>query len=247
MRRSILGLLIVILAACQPNAATPTATPVTPAPVTPTLRIINHPAPVIPEMNLEVFEQASVFENNPDVFYSSGATADSPLAAFDCREIARPTDPLGALTPAYPLATCQTRERGLYSSGCMMPMNTRYVIFRENQFEVIESLSEFQALFAPIESAPEALSYALATTGLSAVYGLRLPPGYHALMDTLEDTHVSEVDNGYQINLYKSWHCGCGPEATDMTTVLVTRTGEVTTLDQVRVYEDASGNIVCVD
>jgi hypothetical protein len=242
MRRSILGLLIVILAACQPNASTPTAIPFTPAP-----RIVHHPPPVIPEMNLEAFEKASVVENNPDLFYTSGSIPDSPLAALGCQEIARPSDPLGALTPAYPVAICRTRERGLYSSGCMMPVNMRYVIFHEKQFEVIESLDEFQAFFAPIESASEALSYALATTGLSAVYGMQLPPGYSALTDTLEDTHVTDVETGYQINLYKSWHCGCGPEAMDMTTVLVTRAGAVTTLSQARVYEDASGNILCVD
>ena len=32
-----------------------------------------------------------------------------------------------------------------------------------------------------------------------------------------------------------------------MINVLVTTAGEVKTLDQVRVFEDASGNVVCVD
>lgn len=250
MRRSMMSLLLLIsssllFAACQPNAATPTPTPVTPA--TPALRIINHPAPVIPAMNLEIFEQASVFENQPDLFYTNGFTGDSPFAQLDCREIARPSDPLGALTPAYPLATCLNRERGLYSSGCMMPLYTGYVTYRGDQFEVLASLDDFKALFAPIDSGAEALSYALAATGLNAVYGIRLPPGHRALIDTLEDTHVTEVADGYQINLYKSGHCGCGPEATSMTNVLVTTAGEVKTLDQARVFEDASGNVVCVD
>jgi hypothetical protein len=245
MRRSLLGLLIVILAACQP-AATPTATPII-TPTVPTPRLIHHPRPDFPPLDLASFEEVSVFKDQADVFYTNGSTDPSPLARFECREIARPGAALGALTPGYPLATCLTQERGLYSSGCMMPLYTRYVTYRGNQFELLASLDDFKALFAPIDSAPEALSYALAATGLDAVYDIRVPPGHRALVETLEDTHVVEVKDGYQINLYESGHCGCGPNALRVTNVLVTTAGDVTTLNETRVTEDASGNVVCVD
>jgi hypothetical protein len=242
-----LGLLIsslLLLAACQPNSATPTPTP---PPITPAPRVIHHPPPDIPAMNLAPFEQVSVFKDRTDVFYTNGSTAPSPLAKFECREIARPAAALGALTPGYPLATCLTQERGLYSSGCMLPLDTRYVTYRGDQFEIIASLDDFQALFAPIDSASEALSYALATTGSNAIYGIRVPPGHRALTDRLEDTHVIEVKDGYQINLYETAHCGCGPDALRLINVLVTTEGAVTTVSETRVTEDASGNIVCVD
>jgi hypothetical protein len=241
MPRLLLSVLIVILAACQP-AATPTV-----APTVTTPRLLHHLQPNFPPLDLASFEEVSVFKDQADVFYTNGSTDPSPLARFECREIARPGAALGALTPGYPLATCLTQERGLYSSGCMMPLYTRYVTYRGDQFELLASLDDFKALFAPIESAPEALSYALATTGLNTLYNIRVPPGHRALVDTLEDTHVVEVKDGYQINLYESGHCGCGPEALRMTAVLVTTTGDVSMLNETRVTEDASGNILCVD
>ena len=56
----------------------------------------------------------------------------------------------------------------------LLPQMVRYIVYQEGQFRLVSTFDEFRALYAPIESADEALSYALATTGLSARYNLKV-------------------------------------------------------------------------
>ena len=48
----------------------------------------------------------------------------------------------------------------------------RYAIMQDGQLKVLKSIADLQQAYAPIESEDEALSYALAATGLGVRYGL---------------------------------------------------------------------------
>jgi hypothetical protein len=88
---------------------------------------------------------------------------------------------------------------------------------------MIRTQEELRDLFAPIESAEEALSYAMMATGYEAKYApedyrLAVPdncdPGpqfYHYYTDVLEDTHVTEVINGYHVYLFTVSDMVAGP------------------------------------
>jgi hypothetical protein len=157
---------------------TPTAQPPDSVQPTPTIQqVINYPQPSISKINVEVFRQAAGLPASKEPFSVSieSLNKSNPLASLDCLTIAEPNALLGALEPPYPMATCTAEthvDQGLYRVGCMFPGVMRYVVYRDGKFQSVASREELQALFAPITSENEALSYALALTGDEAKYGL---------------------------------------------------------------------------
>lgn len=215
------------------------------------------PSPTLPPVDTAPFEQAGC---TLDEYGSWTCPLDSQLAALGCDELHQAPDLLGGLDPATPLVECwlyPTRNPGggqdpfqaprLYNRGCMMPVFVRYVISREGQFMLVDDQEALQAAFTPIDSPEEALSYALAATGLEAYFNLRRELGYRYFVDNLEDTQVVETSNGYEINLYHYQVCGCGPHTTSIVSVQVSRKGEITQAEPVPAYEDPAEDGLCVD
>ena len=247
----LLWLSLLGLAACS-SSMTPTVQPTAKPTTPPTPQIINHTRPVIPRVNTEVFRQAAglPFGEAPINTYIESIAKTSPLASLDCYAISEPDALIGALDPAYPMVACSTTtevDRGLYRIGCMMPGVMRYVVYREGKFQSIGSREEFQALYAPITSENEALSYAIALTGDEAKYGLDASAGYRIFMSELEDTHVVKVDNGYQINLYEYSLCGCGPHPYKVVNLVITTDGSLIVRSRGRAFEDPKDDGLCVD
>jgi hypothetical protein len=185
---------------------------------------------------------------------------DSPITALGCDQIDEPGELLGALDPAYPIARClyfpiqnqqenpdALAEPRLFNEGCLLPVYVRYVVSQDAEFLTVNNITELQELFTPLESPEEALSYALAATGLEARYGLQRQPDYRYFQDTLEDTSVVEQDGGYEILLYHYQVCGCGPHTTSAVRLQVTREGEIEELSNNPVYEDPAEDGLCVD
>ena len=191
---------------------------------------------------------------------------DSPVAAVDCDQLGEPSARLGALDPAYPLMRCVIypytgkhagdpesvarieAEGYFYSDGCMSPAYVRYIAVREGEFLALKTQADVQALFAPITSADEALSYALAATGYSAYYGLTVERGYHYFEKTLEDTYVAEAKDGtYTVHLFSYQFCGCGPHVTSSVDVQVSRDGQITKSAFTPAFKDPAEDSLCVD
>ena len=222
------------------------------------LQITNHPKPELPAPSLEPFEAAGCTFNE----YGYGECPPaSPFAALGCDQLRAPHGLLGGLEPSYPLALClyapfqhQDTAQGdpfsephLYNDGCMMPALVRYVIYKDGNFEVLSTLDNLRAVYAPLESPDEALSYSLAATGLSAYYDQQCQLGYRYFVDQLEDTHVRQVGGNYQINLYDYQVCGCGPHTTSIITVQVSPEGNIQTLSEQPAYEDPAEDGLCID
>jgi hypothetical protein len=115
--------------------------------------------------------------------------------------------------------------------------------------QIITSQEELRDWFSPIESADEALSYALLATGYTAKYApedYRLavgeicdpgPEHYRYYTDVLEDTHVVKVINGYHVNLFYSENVGCGPFPVSSVTVEVAFDGAISEFPMIRLFE----------
>ncbi len=239
------------------NTVEPTVEPT--RAVSPTPRIgplfINHSPPPY-TVDFSVFEQSDcpVAENG-----ARYCDPNNSLGSLGCDEIQKPPDLLGALKPAFPIALCfvlphrradrQAPPQGsyLYRQGGMLARYARYVIRRADQFQVLQSAQDFQNLFAPIESPDEALGYAIAVTGLDAVYGLKYEPGYVYSADTLEDTFARTDGDGYLVHLYHFAIFGCGPHELAAFDLHVSRDGAIQELAQQAVYRDPRMDNVCTD
>jgi hypothetical protein len=178
------------------------------------------------------------------------------LKAMGC-DFIEASDLLGGLSPAYPLVVCETRltQRPtdqqmleyLYRGGCLVSELARLVVYKEGQFQLIRNLDELKAAFAPVDTPDEALSYALAATGLTPVYGIKVESRYRYFVSSLEDTHVTASSDGYQVNLYNRQLCGCGPHPFYKVDVVVSKAGDLKLSERQSVYENPTEDDLCID
>ncbi|MCP4601044.1 MAG: hypothetical protein GY847_11050 [Proteobacteria bacterium] len=217
-----------------------------------------------PELDVDF----SVFENGgcpPDQYGFRDCETGSPLADLGCDRIRKPSNLLGALDPSYPITLClvfpyrNTEEPGaenarmlaegkyFFNIGGVDPAYVRYVIFRNNQFELVETEDEFRSVFAPIATPEEALGYALAVRNLSAYYNLEPDPKYEYFVDEIEDTYVEETTGGYLAHLFFYEVFGCGPHLTYAADVEITTQGDVKEISREAIYKDPSEDDLCVD
>jgi hypothetical protein len=258
------------LAAATASPSAPTLTVPAPTPVTSTApastpeptatrvftnpTFINHPAPSY-TLDFSEFENAGCTESSNT---GLGCSPDSPLGKLGCDEIQKPSDLLAALEPQYPIALCFVvpyRRNSdeppagsyFYRQGGLLGMYARFVILRDGEFEIIHSLDELAAVFAPIESPDEALAYALAATGFTAEYGFKFEPQWVYLSDVIEDTFVTTQDDGYTVRLFHFRLFGCGPHDLMAADFHVWREGTIEPGDRRALYKDPNLDNVCID
>jgi hypothetical protein len=259
----LLFILIMALSGCKtsPSIYTPPAetnpeTPVannepTPYPAGTVPQVINHPYPVLTN-DLQAWLDAGWKEDensylvNPDL---------SNTDVQSCTYIQAAHDLLGGLQPKYPLAVCQELPEdraadeppNVYISGCLLPDYIRYIYLKDGKLNTIHNKQEFQKLYAPITSPDEAISYAQAVTGYSALFDIHADPEFRYFTKTMEDTFVTKTDEGYRVHLYHFRICGCGPHATFSVDVLVKPDGSISEQPPQKLYEDPSLDGLCVD
>jgi hypothetical protein len=270
-----LALLLALSVACSPASATvtpgPTATP-TPIPPTevdvrPFPCFINYPPPGL-TVDAEAFEDAGC---PPGRHGFRICEDDSPIAALGCDEISEPNDVLGGLEPSYPIVECFINDffaeeaewdvewlgvgdydynaQGgyFYRVGGIASSAVRYVMVRDDRFALIETEDEFREIFAPINTADEALSYVLAVTGLFPLYGLEPEPGLEYFVEEIRDTHVETVADGFLVHLFYHETFGCGPHRTLAVDFHINREGHIKQLSKTPVFTDPEWDDACVD
>jgi hypothetical protein len=245
---TVLTLTILLLAACvapQPvSTQNPTAiagTPILPTGTPqPTPGIIDHPKP-----DLTV---------NTDISPDSDLGCDNYLGPFKMWVGAK-----------YPIASCtkvlEQEDRCFREGGGLLRMCSKMVAYADGAFQEIGNQEELRELFAPIESADEALGYAMLATGYEAKYDpeeyqvvmalckVGEPEGCRYYTDVIEDTHVVEIEAGYQVYLFDSKVFGCGPHPVWSVPVLVKYDGTIEVLPEKKLFEediDRTENI-CID
>jgi hypothetical protein len=223
----------------------------------------NHTSPEL-AVDFGVFENVRCPSNR---YGFRNCEADSPLAVLGCSEIEEPSVLLGALEPSYPIAKClllegegrcestafntgyRYRADGdcLYRVGGINMQPVGYVILRDEEFLLAATEDELRALYVPIASASEALSYVLAATGLRAHYGLAPDPTYTYYVDKLEDTHVETVEDGYLVHLYHSGTFGCGDHPISTVVFHITPQGNIKQVSTEEAFKDPAMDGMCID
>jgi hypothetical protein len=99
-----------------------------------------------------------------------------------------------------------------------------------------------------VTSEAQALSTAIAVTGVPPAYGSKIVPGYRYFVSTIEDTYVTrERDDFIVHNLQSYAQFGCGPHSTYLVTVRVPRVGGVSEISSIKAFEDPKQDGLCVD
>ena len=206
-------------------------------------KIINHEKP-----NLQV--DFSPFENFGCKFFSSDryrCEEGSLLYNLGCTYVEEMPS-LGGLTPKYPIAACilQINEPSgvadipdscLYYDGGLMTFCYRYVIYKDDNYQFVSGAEEFRKLYAPIDSPNAALSFVLANYHYEAYYGQTKNNSYIYFVDTVEDTFVENVADGYIVHVFISYST-CDALETKSVQVKVTQDGYLTELNKTLVYRD---------
>ena len=204
-----------------------------------------------------------------DVFYNAGCLkdgsrqcmSDNTLMALGCDEILVPPTLLGGLHPSYPMAVCELIpeqataetqaeiEKGLYFfyTGGLFGRYIRYIIFQDGEFRLIKSEDEFRAIYGPVETPEEALSYVLAVTNLSAYYGIKYDPAYKYEVGTIEDTHVASETDGYKLHLFHDRVFGCGPHWISEVEMHVSPEGVIRETSRKPIFRDPNRDDLCID
>lgn len=165
------------------------------------------------------------------------------LVALGCDEINSPRFYLGGLEPVYPVMECihekdepPNPEYFKQLSG-LDPRYRSYAVSQDGQFRLLIKRSEFKSIFAPVESTDEAISYAMAMTGLQARFDIDPNADIDYLVDVIEETHAVETPDGYLVYLFDWSHAmGCASHPFYAVKILVTREGDVREVDRQEIY-----------
>ena len=167
----------------------------------------------------------------------------SELLALGCDEAHGPAFYLGGLQPAYPIIECihatgEAPDPAYFRQ--LNGMDTRYrtfVVYQDGTYRYLTQKSAFQALFAPVESPEEALSFAMALTGLGARFDLDPNADVEYLVDAIAETHVEATPEGYRVTLFDhARQMGCDTHPFYAVQVLVTPEGQVQEVERQEIY-----------
>lgn len=221
--------------------------------------VTDHPQP-------ELKVDHSPFDNGdcpPDKSgYYHVCTAGTPLYEVGCDRIEEASDLLGGLNPSHPIAVCIYDPRRhpeisnawnipeteyFFNIGGPLPTLVRYVIQVDGKFQLIKKEEELRAVFAPVNSAEEALSTALTAHDLYAEYDMKLSPFYRYEVSAIEDTHVEEVEGGWLVHLFDYMFFGCGPHYYYAVDIKVTPDGRTGEVSRTKIYSDPLMDGLCQD
>jgi hypothetical protein len=217
-------------------------------------QIINHERP-----NLQVdFSPFKDFGCNFSPSWNEySCEKDSLLYTLGCTYIEE-MPLLGGLTPEYPIATCileinedsfvaDIPDSCLYYNGGFVTYCYRYVVYKDQGYQLVEGVEGFRTLYAPVDSPEEALSFVLATDDYFASYGQTKQDNYVYSVQELEDTFVEVTTDGYLVHVFSYPDRGCGPFETKAVELKVTFDGYVSEVNRFPVYRDPSEDDMCVD
>ena len=210
-------------------------------------RVINYPMPEV-KMDNTLFSEMGCF-NSVDCLPDELKNIDAPITA-----IYTPSDLLGGLNPQLPLAVASTitfyddpEVTSVYRESCMATNNIRYLVVVDDEMRLIDSAEKMKELYAPIESEDEALAYAMAVTGLSALYSLDTQPRLKHLTKPLEESHSTFDGEVFHVHLFDTNICGCGPHITESVEVTVHQDGTLEKADPVEAFRDPELDGLCID
>jgi len=165
------------------------------------------------------------------------------LVALGCNEMHGTRFYAGGLQPPYGVMECihageEPPDREYFRQPAGMDTRFRsFAVFQDGEYRLFIKKSEFRDIFAPAESAEEALSYAMAMTSLSARFDINPNENVEYLVDVIAETHAEEIPAGYLVYLFDSDRkMGCDIHSFYAVKVLVTQNGEVNEMERQEIY-----------
>jgi hypothetical protein len=222
-------------------------------------KIVNHPKPEL-KVDFTPFEDAGC-PLSDDGYYRF-CDENGTLYALGCNEIDEVPELMGGLAPAYPMAICRyipyyrtdvvdkyniPESEYFFNVGGPLPELIRYVIFKDGGFQLIKNPDEFRAVFAPVDSPEEALSFALALADVYAQYDMQFNIRYRYEVKSLEDTFVETTGDGYIVHVFDYQFFGCGPHYYYAVEIMVTPDGRVQENSRTKIYRDPLFDGLCQD
>lgn len=237
MKRVLFGisLFIFVLASCKLSQLNPFK------------RVIEYPFPEMTADN-SYFANLGCFESI-DCLPAELKNLDLPIDSIS------PLDnTYGGLNPQIPMAKTgkmsfdyDTVYPAVFTEGCMGTYYIRYLAAVDDQIRLIDSADGLKKLFAPIENEDEALSYAVAVTGLTPLNDLDQHPLYKRYTRPLVESHATYDGEQFTVNLYDTFICGCGPHIVSSITVTVQQDGSFSLSEAVGAFSDPKTNGLCID
>jgi hypothetical protein len=212
------------------------------------LKIVEeYPAPAFTADNSR-FTELGCFDS------SDCLPADLKAIPFPIDSIYPLNDSYGGLNPKLYMALAgkmrfdyDTVISAVYTKGCMGTYYVRYLVEMDGKMRLIDSADGLKELYAPIESEDEALSYAVAVTGLTPLNDLNLHPLYKRYIRPLIESHSTFDGKQFTVNLYDTYLCGCGPHIVSTITVTVQQDGSFSLSEPVGAFSDPKTDGLCID
>lgn len=207
------------------------------------------PSPAPTTLKVSVTEYPSLdWAISPQGFEESGCVGELPgscleLLALGCAEIRSPRFYQGGAQPPYPVMECISAAEASHDpqyfkqpSG-LDPRCRTYVVYQDGVYRLIIKKSEFREIFSPVESAEEALGYAMAMTSLQARFDIDPDDPVEFLVPVIAETHVEDTPDGFLVHLFDWDHeMGCATHPFYAVNVLVTPDGEVVEVQRQEIY-----------
>jgi hypothetical protein len=232
---ALISLIVMLLASCRLSQFNPFKP------------VEEYPAPEF-KMDNTRFTELGCFESI-DCLPESLKNIEFPISSIDA-----PDDSFGGLNPQLPIALAgtmsfdhETKIPAVFEKGCMASYYVRYLVEVEGELRLIDSTEGLKELYAPIESEDEALSYAIAVTGYSAINDLDLHPEYKRYTQPLVESHATYDGEQYSVLLYDTYICGCGPHVVSSVDVTVQQDGSFSLSEPMGAFSDPATNDLCID
>lgn len=222
------------------------------------INLINHPRPVL-HVDFPPFIHAGCILDEQNIYKCA---AGSELYSKGCDQLKPASEMLGGLSPILPIAVClfyplEHPELGnpfdlpkseyFFNAGGLYPMYLRYVVYMNEEFRLIKNPEEFKAVFSPVESENEALSFALATKRIFTAYDQKVIANYKYYVDKLEDSFVEKVKEGFLVHAFAYNYYGCGFHYTYALEVNVSEQGNVGEIGKTELFRDPAEDNLCRD
>lgn len=160
---------------------------------------------------------------------------------------------LGSLTPESELADglkaqCNQADGVVFHGGRLGSCSQYLMHETGKETRLLKTGSEFRAAFAPIESAAEAASYAVAYSGDSWKSSFpELTDSFRYYNRLIRRSYTTPVEGGYEVLLYNFQQFGCGPHPYSAVTYLVKTDGNLSVVSRNLAWADPNQDNLCID
>ena len=156
----------------------------------------------------------------------------------------------GGLLPRLPMAMVVTNEEvpnSLFRHNGFLKTWKSLAVQTKKGLVILDTREKFQKVFAPITDEQEAMSFVAFLTETQPRYDIERDPTYRNYTSRFPSAYAYRIRDGYIVLLHRKDFYGCGPHPYYYLRFHVTKKGQITELESVKMYEDPREDNLCVD